>query len=71
MACWESFVPVGLLVWVCGESFVPVGLLVWVCWESFVPEILLRLLMMSVCLCLHCPCGRLSSGGEKFRMQFP
>ena len=26
-ACGESFVPVGLLVWVCWESFVPVGLL--------------------------------------------
>ena len=49
--CWESFVPVGLLVWACWESFVPVGptdrlsresfvpggLLVWVCGESFVP----------------------------------
>ena len=55
----------------CWESFVPVGLLVWVCWEIFVPEMQLRLLVMSVCLCVHCPCGRLASGGEKFRMQFP
>ena len=52
-ACGESFVPVGLLVWVCGESFVPgepldrlnresfvpVGLLAGACLESFVPGV--------------------------------
>ena len=39
--------------------------------ESFAPEALLKALRVSVRMCVRSPCGRLSSAGEKFRMQFP
>ena len=48
-ACWESFVPGEPLDRLSRESFVPVGLLVWVCWESFVPGLALGAVQSSPC----------------------
>ena len=69
--CWASFVSGVVLVGVCWASFVPEMLLMGVCWANFFAEESLKALMVSVCMCARSPCGRLSSPGDKFRMQFP
>ena len=40
-------------------------------WANFFAEESLKALMVNVCMCARSPCGRLSSAGDKFRMQFP
>ena len=40
-------------------------------WPDFFAEESLKALMVNVCMCARSPCGRLSSPGDKFRMQFP
>ena len=83
--CRASFVPEMLLTGVCRESFLPGVVVEGVCWASFFAELLrdgpqwanffaeesLKALMVNVCMCARSPCGRLSSAGDKFRMQFP
>ena len=80
-----SFVPGVALVGVCRASFVSGLVLVGVCWASFFAEEpleapcwanlfaeeSLKAFMVSVCMCARSPCGRLSSAGDTFRMQFP
>ena len=41
------------------------------CWANFFAEESLKAFMVSVCMCARSPCGRLSSAGDTFRMQFP
>ena len=41
------------------------------CWANFFAEESLKALMVNVCMCARSPCGRLSSAGDTFRMQFP
>ena len=41
------------------------------CWANFFAEVPLQALMVSVRMHVGSPCGRLSSAGEKLRMQFP
>lgn len=40
-------------------------------WANFFAEESLKALMVNVCMCARSPCGRLSSAGDTFRMQFP
>lgn len=40
-------------------------------WAYLFAEESLKALMVNVCMCARSPCGRLSSAGDKFRMQFP
>ena len=40
-------------------------------WVNFFAEESLKALMVNVCMCARSPCGRLSSAGDTFRMQFP
>ena len=55
----------------CWASFFADEPLKALCRASFFAEEPLKAIMGNVSMCVRSPCGRLSSAGEKFRMQFP
>ena len=70
-ARWANFFagePLGAPYWANFFAEVPLDA---PCWANFFAEVPLQALMVSVRMHVGSPCGRLSSAGEKLRMQFP